>query len=575
MTIRQWLRKTFFNFGQSVPMDPARHLSALPLPIAASGITLTMDAATQLSVVWACMDAVTKGVASSPWYVYEAVGKNRTLLPDDPLNYQLNTRPNPEMTAISFKESLMYQSLSWGNAYAEIEFTLGGKVRALWPLLSDRVLVTRLQNADGTPGELVYNVYQYSGGWITLPAWKVYHVRGPSLNGFMGENMVARSAKAIAVAVAAERYASAYFANGTALGTVLKYPKTLTDAAHKRLQEDWEQKHQGPDRAYRPFILEGGMELDNIADDPEKAQLVETRKFSIEEICRFFGVPPHKVQHLERATFNNIEYLGLEFVRDALTPWALRLEQEADFKLLPQRSPWRVTKVDMEWLTQGDAKSRAEAYKVYRETGVYSVNDILAREGRNTIGAEGDVRIVPMNMTTMEGLSVQIEKLRAEIEKIKAPPPAPAPAGGGGALSGDMGGGDMGGKGAPPPGDGPPAADTVALASAGEALRASFSALVGGTLSRYQRRLQNREADLRRSARRTEIEVRARLVEEREATRPRAVEELQEVARLGAPLNQCARGLDVSDYILALDAVDSGAAVDTVTADLTRKILGA
>jgi HK97 family phage portal protein len=561
--------RSWFNITETQPLDPRRHLRTLPIPVQTAGITLTMDGAMQLSVVWACMDAITKGIAVSPWGIYVEDKTNRTKQYEDPLDHLLNTRPNPEMTAIAWREAMLYQTLSWGNGYSEIEFTNSGKVKSLWPLFSDRCIPRRLYNGDGSPGELVYDYYNFTGGWTTLPAWKVYHVRGPSLNGFMGENMVARAAKAIGLAVAAERFAASYFANGTVLGTVLKYPKTLTDVAHKRLKEDWEEKHQGPDRAHKPFILEGGMEIDSLGDDPAQAQLIETRKFSLEEICRFFGVPPHKVQHLERATFNNIEHLGLEFVRDALTPWAVRMEQEADYKLLPQKSPWRCTKLDMEWLSHGDAKSRADAYKVYREMGIYSANDILQREGRNTIGPEGDVRIVPLNMTTIEGVEQSVEKLKADIEKIKNPPPV-AP-----------GANPFGPKDPAAPPDGkPPAPEkttpppaTKPPPPAKDALHAAISALVSGSLDRYRRRLQNRETDLRRNGKRTDADVRVKMAEEREDLRPRLVAELQAAAALLDPLNSCATNVPVADYLLTADAVDNGESVDTATSNLVNKMM--
>jgi phage portal protein BeeE len=115
------------------------------------------------------------------------------------------------------------------------------------------------------------------------------------------------------------------------------------------------------------------------------------------------------VQHLDRATFANIEHLAIEFVRDAVTPWARRLEQEADYKLLSARGPRRRTLLDLAPLTQGDFKSRADGYAVMRNIGAYSINDILHAEGRNGIGPEGDVRIVGVNMQPLERMHVPMK----------------------------------------------------------------------------------------------------------------------------------------------------------------------
>lgn len=542
-----------FEYGDTRPEDPRRTLHYLPLPVHAAGISLTMDEATQLSVTWACMDAITKGISSSRWNVYSEEAGNHELLPDDPNYWLLNVRPNPDMTAQAWKESMLYQAVSWGNSYSEIVRNRAGKPVQLWPLLSDRMVTTREVPEDGSTGELEYWYFQpYMGGWVKLRPSQVLHFRGPSINGLMGENMVARSAKSIAVAVAQERFVSAFFANGATLGTILKYPKTLSPDAHKRLKEDWEEKHQGPDKAHKPFILEGGMDIQVLGLDGEKLQLIDSRKFSVEEICRFFGVPLHKVQSIDRATFNNIEHLGLEFVRDSLKPWAKRFEQEVDFKLFPQKSPWRQTHFDMEWLTQGDAKSRWEAYQIGRRIGVLNANDILRKEGQNTIGPEGDIRLVEANMTTLEGIKALVDKTKAEAKNAKNPPPPPVPPPAGGDEE------DAGGEGEskpPPPKEEPAKPQT----NPRQLVQEAVVALWASVFERYQRKLHNRETDLRRKRSRSETEVNAALAELRIEAREGFWDEFKEgfdiLGKLGPlPKEEKLRAL----VIRAADVVDSG-----------------
>jgi HK97 family phage portal protein len=153
------------------------------------------------------------------------------------------------------------------------------------------------------------------------------------------------------------------------------------------------------------------------------AEFLATRKFTVNEICRWFRVPPHKVADLERATFSNIEHQSIEVVTDTLMPWAVRLEQEANYKLVGQRNQGRVfTKINLLGLMRGDAKSRAEFYKVMREMGVFSVNDIRALEDMNPIGPEGDKRVMQSQYTTLDRIG--------EEPAVVAPPAAPAAAGG-------------------------------------------------------------------------------------------------------------------------------------------------
>lgn len=391
----------------------------LPYPV--SGLSLTPDEALSLSVVWACIDSIAKAIASCAWHIYRPNGPGRReLLEGHPTSWLLNTRPNPDMTAIAFREALLYIAIPFGNAYAEIVRDGGGRVAQLWPLEHDRVTPRR----DPSTQEIFYEYAQPDGSLVRLEQRSVFHLRGPSLSGFMGENVVARAAKSLSVAAAQERYSASFFGQGAHPSGALKYPGKLGKAEHERLKTDWKEKREGLANSHRPIILEGGMEWVTISVDPQKAQLVEERQFSVEDICRWFGVPPHKVQHLLRSTFNNIEHLSIEFVRDALTPWARRLEQEADYKFFStNRGPWLYTCIDTQPLSYGDAYSRAQAHAIWRQNGIMSANEIRAREGMNDAGDDGDVLLVQSNLTT-------VEKLLAEPKHAPAPAFPPGRSGG-------------------------------------------------------------------------------------------------------------------------------------------------
>jgi HK97 family phage portal protein len=485
-------------------------------------------------------------------------GVKRSRLPDDPLDHLLNVRPNADMTAISFKESLLFGALTWGNGYAEISKNARGQPAELYPLLADRVVPRRRATR---PYKLYYEYMQQNGERVELEPENVYHLRGPGITGLMGDNLVARAAKSLGLAAAQERFASTYFGNNTNIGGVLEHPKKLQPDAHKRLKDDWEDKYKGPFKANRPVILEEGMKWTPVPVNAEHAQLTQSRTFQVEEICRWFGVPPHKVQHLARATFNNIEHLGIEFVRDALTPWAKRMEQEADFKLFPQRPPWRSTKLDMGWLTHGDAKSRFEAYKLGRDMGAYSVNDILSMEGKNTIGKVGDVRIVPLNMTTLE-------------QMMNGPPAPKAPSAPGG--SGGDNGGDGSGK-KDPASEGADSSTETSGADSGSLgnslAREALLTVFASVFERYAKRLENREADLRRRDL-PEPKIAAHLADEREGLRPWILDESVEALELASKL--CGadfhRGPDV---LLVVDEIDNGKDPRTAAEDLVARWRGA
>lgn len=141
--------------------------------------------------------------------------------------------------------------------------------------------------------------------------------------------------------------------------------------------------------------------------------------------CRWFGIPPHKIQHLLRTTFSNIENQAIEVVVDTIIPWVKIFEEEANYKLFGANRPGFFTKMNLNGLLRGDSASRAAFYKSMRELGVMSVNEIRGLEDMNPIGPEGDKRIVQMNMTTLEriGEEPHAPEPVAPMEPVDPPDP--------------------------------------------------------------------------------------------------------------------------------------------------------
>lgn len=524
--------------------DP-RQIERFQLPYPVSGLNLTPDDILSLGAVWACIDSIARAIGVCPWGVYlGAPGSTgpRELAETDPLLWVLNTRPNPEMTAIGFREAMLFQAVPQGNAYAEIVRDLSGRVAELWPLMGDRVRPKR----DPNTWALFYEYTEPWGEVKRLEPRDVFHLRGPGLYGLMGDNLIARAAKSMSVAAAQERYSASFFGQGAQPGGILQTPTKLNDESHKRLKEDFADKRKGPENAHKPLILEAGWTWKETGVDPQKSQLVEGRKFSVEEICRWFGVPPHKVQHLEHATFSNIEHQSIEFVQDAVAPWCVRMQQEADYKLIRARMP-RHTEIDTSGLLRGDAKTRAEGYAIMRQNGLMSANEIRAKEGMNTI-KNGDVLLVQSNLTT--------------IERIIEPPKPPPMLGPGGAPSDDPEE-DTDEEAGEPDGF---EADT----DAGAVARVAFTTIVGGALNRYARRLENRRTDLARRPpskhQNAEALGTALMDAAREAFRPRLFLEL-EAAQPFAEI-VLGRVLNRGDWVRLAAAVDGGVAPDVAVAAL-------
>lgn len=386
-----------------------------------AGVHVTHERALQNATCWACIDVIASSLSSTDWNVYSGTrgADRKTALPDDGLHYVLNSRYNREMTAQSGKRAQMIAAVGYGNGIAEIERDRADRIIGLWPLEPDRVEPRRYEDT----GELFYRVFSTrTGGFVDLEPWEVFHIRGAGLTGFVGDDPIGRAVHSIAQSIAIDQFASAYFANNAQPGVVLRVPnlKRMPDPEFNRLKEQWEAGYASR-RSFKTGFIDIGTEISKLEVDAEKAQLVDAKHVSVEEICRWFRVPPHKVAHLLRATNNNIEHQGLEFSRDTIRPWKVEIEQECDWSLIPARGPKKFVELDVDWMEQGDYKSRMEAYQIARAMGVFNTNDILRKLGENTIGAEGDVR-------TMNGAAVRLEDVGKNMTPAQPQKPPPATA---------------------------------------------------------------------------------------------------------------------------------------------------
>lgn len=367
-----------------------------------SGKVVTERSAMQMTAVYACVRILSEAIAGLPLHMYrykDDGGKEKAL--DHPLYLLLHDEPNPEMSSFVFRETLMTHLLLWGNAYAQIIRNGKGEVVALYPLMPNKMTVSR----DET-GQLYYT-YQKSQEelpkdntyTVTLHPSDVLHIPGLGFDGLVGYSPIAMAKNAIGLAIATEEYGSKFFANGAAPSGVLEHPGTIKDP--QRVRESWMSQFGGSANSNKIAVLEEGLKYTPISISPEQAQFLETRKFQINEIARIFRVPPHMVGDLEKSSFSNIEQQSLEFVKYTLDPWVVRWEQSIQRTLLtPEEKKTYFVKFNVEGLLRGDYQSRMSGYATARQNGWMSANDIRELENLDRIPAEegGDLYLVNGNM---------------------------------------------------------------------------------------------------------------------------------------------------------------------------------
>jgi HK97 family phage portal protein len=363
--------------------------------ITESGIAVTSDTAMRLSAVWACVKVLSESVAMLPLILYRRDGESKSRAADHRLYPILHDQPNPEMTAYTFKQTMMVNLLLRGNAYAEIEFDRIGRVIRLWPLPYDAYSITPYREA----GEIVYKVRNLIlGGEVTIPSWKMLHIMGLGRNGYIGLSPIQQAQQGIGLGLAAEQFGAKFFGSGANMSGVLEHPQKLSTEATAKLKKSWDNAYGGLSKAHKTVVLEEGMKYARIGIPPNDAQFLETRKFQVTDIARIYRVPPHMVGDLDRATWANIEHQAIEFVVHSLGPWLKNWEQTINWKLLDERERKEYySEFLVDALLRGDIKTRYQSYAIGKAHGWLSSNDIRRYENMDPIDG-GDMYLVPMNM---------------------------------------------------------------------------------------------------------------------------------------------------------------------------------
>ena len=375
-----------------------------------SGITVDEDSALNFSAVWNAVNIIAGAVGYLPMMVYRKTERGKERADKDPVFWLLHDRPNDYMDALTFRETLQGHALTWGNGYAEIERDGASRPIALWPLPPNRVEPTIVNQ------RLIYRYAPANGPVVDLPYDDVFHVKGLSFDGLKGYSPIRRARESIGLGIACEKFGASFFGNGAWMGGLVVHPGKLSAQAQTNLRESLNTEHQGVGKANRIAVLQEGMTYHKTGVAPEEAQFLQTRRFGVEEIARWFDLPPHMLKDTERATFNNIEHQGIEFVTRTLVKWLRRWELEANYKLFSdsrQGSYFAEFKVDA--LLRGDIKTRMEAYNSGIQSGIFTRNEVRDWENLNPIDGLDDP-LQPLNMVKV-----------GEKPPEPAPPPKPAP----------------------------------------------------------------------------------------------------------------------------------------------------
>jgi HK97 family phage portal protein len=272
-------------------------------------------------------------------------------------------------------------------------------------------------------------VYEYTmtdnGQTVNFPPWEILHIAGLGFNGLMGYGIVSLAREGIATGMAYEEYSSRFFTNNATPAGFLEVPGIVDKEEKEAIRKDWYREYGGVSKSQLIGIIGQGMKFNPLSANAKDSQFLESKRFQVEEVCRWINVPPHWIYDLERSTNNNIEQQSLEVVIYTLRPWCVRIEQAIQMKLIIE--PNISVEHRLEGLLRGDTATRTAYYAAGRQWGWLSPNAILELENmplREDPG--GDEYLTPANIQGADassegsnGKDKQMQKLIADVLKKK------------------------------------------------------------------------------------------------------------------------------------------------------------
>lgn len=360
-----------------------------------SGQAVTTTTAMRLTAVWRCIDFLSGAVAQLPLVTLRVnpADGSKERARGHYLYRLLHDQANPYMTAFRFKRLMQARLCTHGNALAYQEISGRGQLVALWPLPQPNK-----QDVTWTDGGPVYRWRLKDGMIFEQPWYNVLHLRGLEIDGFWGVNPIECHRQTISAGLAIKEHGARFFSNGARPLGALKITRVPTPEELTVMREAWNVAHQGGSNAHKIAVLMGGMEYEDVGVNMVDAQYIEAQKLTVLDICRMYGVPPHKAMDLSNATYSNISEQRQEWLQDGLGLHLVNWEQELVSSLLSDREAETITiKFNANAIMRMDAKTRAEYFSRARQWGWMDVNEIRGLEDLNPREG-GDTLLQPLNM---------------------------------------------------------------------------------------------------------------------------------------------------------------------------------
>jgi HK97 family phage portal protein len=372
-SVQSWFNSIFNNSGQSV----------------------NAESSMKLSIYYACIRNISEDLAKVPFETFSVDKQGNKTFFNHRASSLLNKMPSNLYTPFTFRQTMQEYALRFGNAYAYIQRDSDGKPTQL--LILDPTYVT-VQIVDQRLYYIVSDIK--SGVQGTFSEDQIFHIRAMG-DGYIGKSILQYAAESIGGGLAIQTYAASFFGGGATMTGVLEVPGVIQDEnTAKSIVNTFKKSYKADNGSNNGIALvHSGAKFTKIAAQPNEAQMVESKEFSVADIARWFRMNLSKVQAGATGS-SNLEQLNIEYVTDCLMPWFVRWEQEIERKLFRFDEMERLdAKFNVAMLMRGDMKSTAEYLNTLKYAGFITSNDGRRFIGLNTISETfADQIYSPVNM---------------------------------------------------------------------------------------------------------------------------------------------------------------------------------
>jgi len=389
--------------------------------LAQSGTTVNGKIASTLSAFWACTHMISSDIAKLPLNIYELDSNgNKVKRNNHPLWKVISFSPDGQMTSQEFWEAFILHTLVWGNG----EALIGPRDPSNGQINQMELIHPNLVNIRKVKGIRFYEIFPTINDLKLkrnktrdVPQEEMLHLHGPG-DGFSGWPIANFAKEALGITLSLQELQASLFSNGMSLGGTLTTKEELDPIHRKNMAKEWTQTHGGAANRNKVAVLDKSIEYKQLNTKAMDAEVLESRKFQLLEVARFFRVPPHKLGITDAATLNNVEQENIKYVTETLSPWIIRIQKLISFRLFAPGSKF-FAEFDLKQLNLADTDTRMNFWVNSINSGMATPNQ-AAQDFDLPTYPDGNEHYIPSNnLQPVKVANMSVEKTELAMQAME------------------------------------------------------------------------------------------------------------------------------------------------------------